>query len=120
MLKIFSLEFSSEFSLYVDCGFDRDFVELVTPGTHMTSGSERDNGSDEEEEENLNLGLEGVSSKFVWQNIGSFPTSRETFCNMCGPKFHSAELYVLSEFESIFHIVLMQLIVDESYSCAEQ
>jgi hypothetical protein len=46
--------------------------------------------------------LERVSSKLAWQNIGSFPTSLETFCNVYGPQFHSAELDVASEFERIF------------------
>jgi hypothetical protein len=39
----------------------------------------RDNGTDERQEEIIHVGLGGVSSKFVWENIDSFPTSHETF-----------------------------------------
>jgi hypothetical protein len=64
--------------------FYSDFTHLVTPGTHEFS-DESDNGSHEQQEENVNVGLGGVSNKFVWQNIGSFPVSQETFCDVYGP-----------------------------------
>jgi hypothetical protein len=54
-----------EFSMDGDYGFDRDCVELVTPGTDVISDIEIDNVSDEQEEENVNLGLERVSSKLA-------------------------------------------------------
>jgi hypothetical protein len=41
----------------------------------MISDSESENGSDEQQEENVNVGLGGVASKFVWQNIDSFLAS---------------------------------------------
>jgi hypothetical protein len=40
----------------------------VTPRTHVISGSESDNGSNEEQEEIINVGLGGASNKFVWEN----------------------------------------------------
>jgi putative alpha-1,2-mannosidase len=50
----------------------------------------------------VNTGLEVVSDNFVYQNIGSFPTSQETFYDVYGPHFDSAELNVISVFENIF------------------
>jgi hypothetical protein len=47
--------------------FDSDYTQLVTPGTHMINDSESDSGSDEQEDKNVNVGLEWVSNKFVWQ-----------------------------------------------------
>jgi hypothetical protein len=40
--------------------------------------------NDERQEENVNVELRAVSNKFVWQNIGSFPASWETFCSLYG------------------------------------
>jgi predicted NAD-dependent protein-ADP-ribosyltransferase YbiA (DUF1768 family) len=54
-----------------------------------------------------------MSDKFVWQNIGLFPTSQERICGVCGPSFNTAEQYVVSTFENFFDIALMQVIVDE-------
>jgi hypothetical protein len=71
------------------------------------------NGSDEEEEK-LYAGLGGVSYKFLWQNISSFPTPQETFCDVYGPQFNTAELDVKNAFENISHIALVQLIVNET------
>jgi hypothetical protein len=79
----------------------------VTPGTHIISDSESDNGSDDQEEENVNVGLGGVSNKFVWQNIGSFRASQETSCDTYGPQFDTAELDVVCAFENIFDIALV-------------
>jgi hypothetical protein len=70
----------SEYSSDDDNVFDNDYTQLVTPGTHVISDS--DNGSDERREEIVRVGLGGVSSKFVWENVDSFPASRETFCNV--------------------------------------
>ncbi|PNF14597.1 hypothetical protein B7P43_G13107 [Cryptotermes secundus] len=53
---------------------------------------------------------------FVWEDIESFHASRESFCGVCGPKFDTAEIDVISAFESIFDISLVQLIVDETNS----
>jgi hypothetical protein len=50
----------------------------------------------------------------------SFPASRETFCNVHGPQFDTAELDVVSVFENIFDIVLVQLTVDETNKYAQQ
>jgi hypothetical protein len=82
----------SEYSLDDDSVFDNDYTQLVTPGTHVISNN--DNGSDKRQEEIVHVGLGGVSSKFVWENIDSFPASRETFCNVYGPQFNTAELDV--------------------------
>lgn len=50
--------------------FDSEYTQLVTPGTHVISDSESDNGSDKQD---VNVGSGEVSHKFVWQNIHSFP-----------------------------------------------
>jgi hypothetical protein len=60
-----------------------------------------------------------VSRTVVWEDIDSFPASRESFCGVCGPQFDTAELDV-SAFESIFDISLVQLIVDETNRYAQQ
>jgi hypothetical protein len=73
-----------------------------------------DNGTDERQKEILHVELAGVSNNFVWENIDSFPTSRETFCNVYGPQFDTAELDVVSVFENISDIALLQLTVDET------
>jgi hypothetical protein len=79
-----------------------------------------DDGSDKRQEEIIHIGLGGVSIKFVWENIDSFPTSRETFCNVYGSQFDTAELDVVSVFENIFDIALIQLIVEETNKYAQQ
>jgi hypothetical protein len=80
----------------------------------------RDNGTDERQEEIIHVGLGGVSSKCVWENIDSFPTSQETICNVHGPQFDTAELNVVCVFENIFDIALVQVIVDETNKYAQQ
>jgi hypothetical protein len=55
----------------------------------------RYNGTDVRQEEIVHIQLGGVSNNFVWKNIDSFPTSRETFCNVHGPQFDAAELDVV-------------------------
>jgi hypothetical protein len=45
----------------------------------------RDNGTDQRQEEILHVVLGGCPVS-VWENIDSFPTSRETFCNVYGPQ----------------------------------
>jgi hypothetical protein len=59
-------------------------------------------------------GLEGVSTRFVWEDIDSFPASRESFCGVCGPQFDTVYLDVVSAFESILDISFVQLIIDNS------
>jgi hypothetical protein len=59
-------------------------------------------------------GLEEVSTRFLWEDIDSFAASRESFCGVCGPQFDTADLDVVSAFESIFDISLVKLIVDNS------
>jgi hypothetical protein len=56
----------------------------------------------------------------VWENIDSFPASRETFYNVHCPQFDTAELDVMSVFENIFDIAHVQLIVDETNKYAQQ
>jgi hypothetical protein len=50
----------------------------------------------------------------VWEDIDSFPASRESFCGVCGPQFDTEDLDVAGAFESIFDVALVQLIVDNS------
>jgi hypothetical protein len=66
-----------------DSVFGSDYIQLVTPGTHVISNSVSDNGSDEQEEENVREGLRRVSVS-VWEAIGSFPALQEHFvtCNV--------------------------------------
>jgi hypothetical protein len=59
-------------------------------------------------------GFEEVSTRFVWENIDSFPGSRESFCGVCGPQFDTEDLDFAGAFESIFDISLVKLIVDNS------
>jgi hypothetical protein len=113
-------EIISECSSDNESVFDCDYTQLVTAGTHALSDTESDNGTDERHEVIVHVGLGGVSSSFVWENIDSFPASQETFCNVYGPQFDTAELVVVSVFENIFDIVLVQLIVDETNKYAQQ
>jgi hypothetical protein len=46
--------------------FDNDYTQLVIPRTNVIIDS--DNGSDEEQEEIVNVELGGLSNKFVWEN----------------------------------------------------
>jgi hypothetical protein len=75
--EVFNDENTGEISSDGDSIFDSDYIQLVTPETHVNSDHESDNGSDEQE--NINTELGGVQNKLVWQNMGSFPVSRETF-----------------------------------------
>jgi hypothetical protein len=61
-----------------------------------------------------------VSSKFMSQNTGSFPTSQETFCDVNCPHFDTAELDVMSAFENISDVAFVQLIVDETNRYVQQ
>jgi hypothetical protein len=74
-------ENSGDFSFDSDSICDSDYTQLVTPGTHVFVDSESDYISDEQQEI-INVGLRGVSSKFAWKYIGSYPASREIFV-MC-------------------------------------
>jgi hypothetical protein len=65
----------------------------------MSGTSCHDNGTDVIEEEIIHVGLGGVSNNFVWENIDSFPTSRETFCKVHGPQFDTVELDAVSVFD---------------------
>jgi hypothetical protein len=116
--EVLDNETISEYGLDDDSVFDYDYTRLVTPGTHMIS--ESDNGSDKRQKKIVHVGLGGVSNNFVCENIDSFPASRETFCNVYGPQFNTAELDVVSVFENIFDIALVQLIVDEINKYAQQ
>jgi hypothetical protein len=80
----------------------------VTSGTLAISDSDSGNGSDEEEEI-INVGLGGVSGKFVWQIYTHFP-----HYEVYGLQFDTTELDAMSAYENIFYIApLVQLIVDE-------
>jgi hypothetical protein len=54
------------FSLDSDSVCDSDYTQLVTPGAHVIIKSESDYISDEQQG-SINVGLGGVSSKFVWK-----------------------------------------------------
>jgi hypothetical protein len=41
----------------------------------MISDTESNNGNEEKQDKNINLGLGTASNKSVWQNIGSVPVS---------------------------------------------
>jgi hypothetical protein len=73
----------------------------------MISDSESDK-SGNEQKENINTGFGEVSYKFVWKNTGSFPLHKKHFTMCTVPKFYSAELDVVNEFENN----LMQLLCD--------
>jgi hypothetical protein len=107
---------SSEYSSDIDNEFDVDYTQLVTPGTHVISESD----SDETQDEIIQVELGGVSRDFLWEDINSFPASRETFCDVYGPQFDTAELDVVSAFENIFDNALVQHIVDETNRYAQQ
>jgi hypothetical protein len=77
--------------------------QLIGPSTS------HDNGTDERKEEIVHIGLGRASSKFVWENMDSFPTPWETFCNAYGPQFDTAELDVVSVFENIFYLFSLAL-----------
>jgi hypothetical protein len=59
----------SEYRSDDDSLFDYDYTQLMTPGTHMISDCESDNGTDEKQEEIVHIGLGGVCSKFVCEDI---------------------------------------------------
>jgi hypothetical protein len=52
-----------------------------------------DNGTDERQEEIVHVGLRGCPVS-AWENTDSFSTSQQTFCNVHGPQFDTAELEV--------------------------
>jgi hypothetical protein len=89
---------------------------IVTMAGPSTS---RDNGNDERQEEIVPVGLGGCPVSLCGI-IYSFPTSRETFCNVYCPQFDTTELDVMSALENIFDIALVQLIVDETNRYAQQ
>jgi hypothetical protein len=98
-----------------DSASDYDYTQLVPPQTMSTSESSSDH-----EDIVAHAEVEVFSSRFVWDDIDSFSASREVFCGVCGPQFDTAELDVVSAFESIFDISLVQLIVDETNRYAQQ
>ncbi|PNF31583.1 hypothetical protein B7P43_G00790 [Cryptotermes secundus] len=105
----------SNYSSDDESASDYDYTQLVPPET--ISASERDS---EPEDIVAHDELEEVPRRFVWEDIDSFHASRESFCGVCGPQFDTAELDVVSVFESIFDISLVQLIVDETNRYAQQ
>jgi hypothetical protein len=86
-----------------------DYTQLVPPEAISTNESDSNH-----EDVMVHDGLEEVSTRFVWEDIDSFPASRESFCGVCGPQFDTEDLDVAGAFESIFDIALVQLIVDNS------
>jgi hypothetical protein len=74
-LKSYIVKNVCEFRLD-DIVLNSDYAQLVIPEIHVISDNKGDNnGSDEQEEEIINVALRGVSTKFLWQNICSFPVS---------------------------------------------
>jgi hypothetical protein len=52
--------------------------------------------------------------------MDSFPTLRETFCDVYGPQCVSVEQDVMSAFENNFDVARVKLIVDETNRCGQQ
>jgi hypothetical protein len=56
--KVLNIENIGEFSSDDDSIFHTDYIQLMTPGTHVISNSESDNGRGKQEEaENINGSL---------------------------------------------------------------
>jgi hypothetical protein len=49
-------------------------------------------------------GMEGVSMKFVWQDISTLCAVRETFCGIHGPQFDISHFYIVNIFVNISDI----------------
>jgi hypothetical protein len=79
----------------------------------------QDIGTDKRQEKIVHVGFGGCPVS-VCENMDSFPTSPETFFNVYGPQFNTTKLNVVSAFENIFDIALVQLIVDETNKNAQQ
>jgi hypothetical protein len=74
----------SNYSSDDDSASDYDYTQLVPP--EAISAIESD--SDHEDIMAYN-GLEEVSTRFVWEDIDSFPALRESFCGVCGPQLEN-------------------------------
>jgi hypothetical protein len=108
-------ENTGEFSLDDDSVFDSDCTQLGTPGTHVIS-DRMITGLMNKMKMSV-LDLDGCSvSLHGKKNMGSFPPPLETFCDVYGPQISTSELDVVSAFEIIFGIAVVQLIVDETNS----
>jgi hypothetical protein len=53
--EVLNNENTGEFSLDDDSIFDNDYMQLMTPGTHVISHSESDNGRGEQQEERCKI-----------------------------------------------------------------
>jgi hypothetical protein len=120
LYEVLDEETVSEYSSDSDSDIDPDYTQFVTPGTRAISDSDSDSDTDETQEVNVHVPSVGVSTQFVWNDIDKFPASQETFCDVSGPQFDTDELDVVSAFENIFGISLVQLIVDETNRYAQQ
>jgi hypothetical protein len=98
---------------------DSDYTHLVTPWTHVVGDSESDNISDDQQE-SINVGLGGVSSKFVWKYMDSYSASWETFCDVYGPHLDTAEMSFMWAYENISNTALVQLTGHETNGYPQQ
>jgi hypothetical protein len=65
------------------------------------------------------MGMGGVSGILLWQDIGTFSATQETFCGICGLQFDASDLEVFEVFEKFFDVVLMQHIAEETNRYAQ-
>jgi hypothetical protein len=60
------------------------------PGTHEISDSDDGVIVTHDDEQ---IGMGGVSGMFLWQDIGTFSATQETFCDICGSQFDASYSY---------------------------
>jgi hypothetical protein len=72
----------SAYSSNEESSEDDDYMQLVLPGAHeISDGDDGDIVTHDDEQ----MGIGGVSGIFLWQDIGKFSATQETFCGICGP-----------------------------------
>jgi hypothetical protein len=62
-----------------------------------------------------------VSITFLWRDIATFSSSREKFCDVCGPQFDiSSDMGIVDVFEKLVDLSLVQHIVEDTNKYAQQ
>jgi hypothetical protein len=112
--EVLNDETLSNYSSNDDSASDYDYTQLVPPEAISAIESDSDH-----EDVMAHDGLEEVSTRFVWEDIDLFPASQESFCGVCGPQFDTADLDAITDFESIFDVFFLQLIVNETNRYAQ-
>jgi hypothetical protein len=107
----------SAYSSNEESSEDDDYTRLVLPGTHEISDSDDGDIATHDDEQ---MGMGGVSGIFLWQDIGTFSATQETFCGICGSQFDVSDLDVVEVFEKFFDTVLMQHITEGTNRYAQQ